>query len=114
MSISASLASVALPLECTHLSLLPNPHCPILNSSSQTCLCQSPVTFTTTTSLLLSLSLIFLNKILKKKINQSQSYRPFKKMLVLFNTALKKLFSYSIVLVSFKKPTYLSQGNIAL
>lgn len=34
-------------------------------------------------------------------------------MFLLFNTALKKLLGYSI-LVSFRKPTYLSQENTAL
>lgn len=48
------------------------------------------------------------------KINLSWSYRPSEKSLLLFNTAFKKPLGYSIVLVSFKKPTYLSQENIAL
>lgn len=67
ISISATLASVALPFECTHPSLLPNPHCPILSSSSQTYLWQSTVTFITTSTPLLFLSSIFLNKIVKNQ-----------------------------------------------
>lgn len=57
---------------------------------------------TITTAPLLSLSLIFLNNILK--IYLSRSYRPFK-MFLLFNTALKKLLGYSIILASFRKLT---------
>lgn len=47
------------------------------------------------------------------KINLSRSYRPYKKLLLLFNTVLWPL-GCSIALVSFKKPTYLSQENTAL
>lgn len=57
---------------------------------------------TITTSPLLSLSLIFLNNILK--LDLSRSYRP-SKMFLLFNTALKKLLGYSIILASFRKLT---------
>lgn len=66
---------------------------------------------TITTSPLLSLSLIFLNNILK--IYLSRSYRP-SKMFLLLNMALKKLLGYSITLASFRKLTYLSQENTAL